>query len=163
MMRKLVPISCRVVLELMVYDSKLVTSEDNCGMTPLHLACLHGHVEIVQVHETRTWLKSESLREHHDAEGNTPFHLGCAGGSVGVVELLIDSEVNTMATNNLRETPMHIAVRSGHVHIVQVLLNIKVPTECQTHEGHTPLHYAARENNAEMIRKLVERYVLLAM
>ena len=147
----------------MMYDSKLVTSEDNGGMTPLHLACLRGRVETVQVYKNHSWLKSESLREHRDAEGNTPFHLGCAGSSAGVVELLIDSEVNTMATNNLRETPLHIAVRSGHVHIVQVLLNIKVPTERQTVDGHTPLHYAARENNAEMIRKLVERYVLLAM
>ena len=154
----LYPFSCRVVLEMMMYDSKLVTSEDNGGMTPLHLACLHGHVEIVQVHKNHSWLKSESLREHRNAKGNTPFHLGCAGGSVDVVELLIDSGVNTMATNNLRETPLHIAVRSRHVHIVQVLLNMKVPTEHQTLEGDTPLHYAAKDNNAEMIRILVGWY-----
>jgi len=147
------------VQQLMGYDSELITSEDDCEMTPLHLACLHGHVEVVKIHKNHFCLKSESLREHRDAEGNTPFHLGCAGGSVGVVELLIDCEVNAMATNKLRETPLHIAVRNRHVKVAEVLLSMKVSTKCQTIEGHTPLHYAAKGNNTEIIRLLLKQYV----
>jgi len=125
----------------------------------LHLACLYGRIKVVEIYKNHLCLKSESLHEHRDAEGNTPFHLGCAGGSVHVVELLIDCEVNPMATNNLRETPLHIAVRNRHVKVAEVLLSMKVSTECQTLEGHTPLHYAAKENDTEMIRLLFKQYV----
>ena len=149
---------CSAVLQLMKYNSGLVTSEDNCERTPLHLACLHGHTKIVQVHKDHSHLKS--ILEWHDAEGNTPLHLACSGGSADIVKLLINSKADAKATNKLNEMPLHIAVRCGHVHVTQYLLKEGVLIECQTVEGHTPLHYAARENNAAMITLLVERYVL---
>ena len=128
-------------------------------MTPLHLACLHGHISIVQLHEDHSHLKS--VRECHDAEGNTPLHLSCSGGNAGIVELLIDSGADTEATNKLNEMPLHIAVHCGHVSIARLLLKKQVPIECQTVKGHTPLHYAARANNSEMISLLVDRFVLI--
>ena len=146
----------RAVLQLMTYDSRLVKSKDNCGMTPLHLACLHGCIKVVQAHKSHLHLSS--ILEWHDAEGNTPLHRACAGGNLGIVELLIGNKVNTRATNMRKEMPLHIAVRCGHVPIALFLLEKKVPIECQTVEGHAPLHYAARENNTEMITLLVERY-----
>ena len=146
---------CSAVLQLMKYDSGLVTSKDNCERTSLHLACLHGHTKIVQVHKDHL----KSMREWCDAEGNTPLHLACSGGSAGIVELLINSKANAKATNKLNEMPLHIAVRCGHVSIAQLLIENMVPIECKTVDGHTPLHCAARENNTEMITLLVERYV----
>ena len=128
-------------------------------MTPLHLACLHGHIKIVEIHKDHSHF--ESIRECHDAEGNTPLHLACSGGNAGIVELLIDCGADTVATNKLNEMPLHIAVHCGHVPIAQLLLEKEVPIECQTVEGRTPLHYAARTNNAQMISLLVERYVLM--
>ena len=147
------------VLQLMKYDCRLVTTKDNHEMTPLHLACLHGHISIVQLHKDHSHLKS--VRECHDAEGNTPLHLACSGGSAGIVELLISSNADTVATNKLIEMPLHIAVSYGHVPIAQLLSKKQVPIECQTVEGHTPLHYAARANNSEMISLLVNRFVLI--
>ena len=146
------------VLLLMKYNSRLVTSKDNCERIPLHLACLHGHTKIVQVHKDHSHLRS--IREWRDAEGNTSLQLACSGGSLGIVELLINSKANVKATNKLNEMPLHIAVRRGHVSIAQFLLENRVPIECKTVEGHTPLHYAARENNTEMITLLVERYIV---
>ena len=120
----------------MKYNSRLVTSKDNCEMTPLHLACLHGHISIVNIHKDHSDWKS--ICEWRDAEGNTPLHLACSGGNAVIVELLIDSGADTVATNNLNEMPLHIAVHRGHVHTAKFLLMKKAPTECQTVEGHTP-------------------------
>ena len=144
---------------MMKYDSRLVTTKDNHEMTPLHLACLHGHISVVHIHKDHTHLRS--VREWRDAEGNTPLHLACSGGNAGIVELLIDSGADAKATNNLNEMPLHIAVHCGHVPIAQFLLKKQVTTECQTVDGHTPLHYAARENNSVMISLLVDRFVLI--
>ena len=142
----------------MKYNSRLVTSKDNCERTPLHLACLYGHPKIVQVHKDHSHLRL--IREWRDAEGNTPLQLACSGGSLGIVELLIKSKANAKATNKLNEMPLHIAVHHGHISIAQFLLENRVHIDCKTLEGHTPLHYAARENNTEMITLLVKRYVL---
>ena len=151
--------SYRAVLKLVKYDSRLVTSKDNHDMTPLHLACLHGHISIVQVH--KDYLHLKSIREGKDAEGNTPLHLACSGGNIGIVELLIDCEADTVALNKLNEMPLHIAVHCGNLSVAQFLLKSEVPIECHTGDGHTPLHYAARADNTEMITFLVDRYVLV--
>ena len=143
----------------MKYDSRLVASKDNLKMTPLHLACFHRHINVVQLYKDHSHLKS--VCECHDAEGNTPLHLACSGGNACIVELLIDRGADTKATNKLNEMPLHIAVHCGHVPIAQFLLKKQVPTECQTVEGHTPLHYAARENNSELITLMVDRFVLI--
>ena len=150
---------CSAVLLLMKYNSRSVTCKDNRERTPLHLACLHGHIKIVQVHKDHSHLKS--VREWRDAEGNTSLHLACSGGSAGIVELLINSKADAKATNKLNEMPLHIAVHCGHVPIAQLLLENRVPIECKTVEGHTPLHCAARKNNTQMITLLVETYVLM--
>ena len=151
--------SYRAVLKLVKYDSRLVASKDNHDMTPLHLACLHGHISIVQVH--KDYLHLKSIREGKDAEGNTPLHLACSGGNIGIVELLIDCEADTVALNELNEMPLHIAVHCGNLSVAQFLLKSEVPIECHTGDGHTPLHYAARADNTEMITFLVDRYVLV--
>ena len=151
--------SYSAVLQLMKYNSRLVTSRDSCERTPLHLACLHGHISIVHIHKDHSHFKS--VREWCDAEGNTPLHLACSGGSAGIVKLLINSKADAKATNKLNEMPLHIAVHCGHVPIAQFLIENRVPMECKTAEDHTPLHCAARKNNTEMIMLLVERYVLM--
>ena len=147
------------VLKLMKYNSGLVTSKDNHEMTPLHLACLDGHISIVHIYKDHSHLKL--VCEWRDAEGNTPLHLACSGGSAGIVKLLINSKADAKATNKLNEMPLHIAVHCGHVPIAQFLIENRVPMECKTAEDHTPLHCAARKNNTEMIMLLVERYVLM--
>ena len=143
--------------KLVMYDSSLVTAKDNLAMTPLHLACLNGHTEVVRVHRDQLFLRSEVLREEQNAEGNTPLHLACTGGNIDIVELLIHNKAHKTATNQQNETPLHIAVHCEHVPIAQFLLNLKVPTECRTLEGHTPLHYAARKNNTDTVKVLVEK------
>ena len=140
----------------MKYNSRLVRSKDNCERTPLHLACLHGHISVVQIHKDHSHL--QSVRECRDAEGNTPLHLACSGGNLGIVELLLDSEADVKATNKQNEISLHIAVHCRHVPIAKLLLEKEAPIiECQTVKGHAPLHYAVRNNDSKMIVLLVER------
>jgi len=56
---------------------------DNCGETPLHIACEHGHLDIVRV----LVIRQECDLNIPDSFSNTPLHMACNHNYI--VELLI--------------------------------------------------------------------------
>ena len=55
-------------------------------MTPLHIACTHGNVEIASM----LIAHGGSLRST-DYENSTPLHHACLEGHLGVVQLLFEA------------------------------------------------------------------------
>ena len=55
-------------------------------MTPLHMACTHGNVEIAAM----LIAHSASLRST-DYENSTPLHAACMEGHLGIVQLLFEA------------------------------------------------------------------------
>jgi ankyrin repeat protein len=63
-----------------------VNCEGEDGDRPLHLACLYGHLECVQI-----LLTAGASMEVRDEDGGTPLHDACAGGYKEIVSLLLQS------------------------------------------------------------------------
>lgn len=59
---------------------------DNQGMTPLHLACLYGHLKIVKI-----LVDAGADLKCKDKDATTPLHLACAEGSIEVRSPLFNS------------------------------------------------------------------------
>ena len=76
------------------------------GNTPLHYACISGHVDIVELLIRRMNARIDST----NAQGETPLHLACSHGHKGVIERLLLARASTNIQDTLSgNTPLHIA------------------------------------------------------
>ena len=55
------------------------------GDTPLHVACLYGHADIV-----RALLEANADPRVTDGDGGTPLHDASAGGHLNIVKMLVE-------------------------------------------------------------------------
>ena len=65
-------------------DNCKVSSEDNDGMTPLHIACQEGHTKVVT-----SLLDKGADVDHKNVQGCTPLNLAVTNGHKEAVELLL--------------------------------------------------------------------------
>ena len=138
------------------YDSKLLEELDADGRNALHLACLKGCLNVVNVLSD---YMLEEILEACDNEKNRPLHLACESDSADIVKLLVKKKANTAARNHKNELPLHIAARKGNVQIGELLVIEADLAEMKDSEGCNPLHNAARCNKKEMIKFFCKRYV----
>ena len=145
------------MLELIHHNPQLSVTHNTKGMTPLHIACLNGHKEVVNSIN----LSLHEVLHASDLSGNTPLHLACEGGSEDIVQLLIDSGANINQPNNEGEVPAHVAVQYGSINIVKILQQVCANMLLrQDNYKQTALHHAAigKSNQKEMIGFLLRKW-----
>lgn len=125
------------------------------GTTLLHLACLHGHDDIVK------YLTSSSIRLDPSARnrlGSTPLHLACVGGHPHIVQFLIENlhcNPKCVGEPDL-ETPLHTACTKGHLGIMKYLIEVqKCDPFHPTRVGETPLHLACQHGHKDIVVYLI--------
>ena len=74
----------RNVQVLLGKDNCSVSSEDNDGMTPLHIACQNGHTKVAEI-----LLANGTDVEHKNAHGCTPLNLATRGSHRETARLLL--------------------------------------------------------------------------
>ena len=145
------------MLELIHHNSQLSVAHNAKGMTPLHIACLNGHKEVVNSIN----LSLNEVLHASDLSGNTPLHLACEGGRKDIVQLLIDIGANINQTNSEGEVSAHVAVQYGSINIVKILQQECADTLLrQDNYKRTALHHAAigKSNQEEMISFLLREW-----
>ena len=148
---------------LIDHDVKLMLCKDRGQRTPLHTACLNGHVEVVRIYaQSRMLLQATdaNVLEVTDDGGNTPLHLACVGGNIDVVQVMVDSGASITAANSRGEAPIHTASQYNSVEIVQLLLDKgdHTMTELKDACGFTALHHAAKNNQTNQIKFLHQQW-----
>jgi ankyrin repeat protein len=105
-------------------QKKMKVSED--GLTPLMMACRHGHKEMV---EYLLSLMDESTLKtqlhQKDLEGMDAFAAACVGGHMGILrmlQLLYPTDASIDHPNKLRQNALILAVLSGNADAVDFLL-----------------------------------------
>jgi ankyrin repeat protein len=110
------------VVQLLLGQSANVDAQDKRRITPLHLACYYGRLEIAQV-----LLYHGATVNTKDELGQTPLHLvlegnRSGGNGVGIVCQLLEYGADVNAQDNDDETPLHLASNYGKFAIGRVLL-----------------------------------------
>ncbi|KAK7267796.1 hypothetical protein RIF29_20475 [Crotalaria pallida] len=95
------------------------------GDTALHLTCLYGHLECVQL-----LLERGANMEAKDDDDAIPLHDACAGGYTEIVQLLLNRANDAEHIKRMLEsvdsegdTPLHHAARGEHVDVIRLLLS----------------------------------------
>jgi ankyrin repeat protein len=93
------------------------------GWTPLCIACLHGHMEIIK-YLCSTFHDTIDVNKETDRYGWTPLFLSCNFGRLEIVKYLCSTFYNVIDVNradNDKQTPLSTACYFGHIEIVQFL------------------------------------------
>jgi ankyrin repeat protein len=133
-----------------------VNERDAVGVTALHVAAHHGHVEVA-----RTLIDAlRADKEAHSVGGMRPLHVAALFGHVEVARLLIsrgaDKEARTQALGESGMRPLHMAAYHGQVEVARLLISKGADKEAQDAAGWTPLRWAAASGHLEMVRALVQ-------
>ncbi|XP_039255412.2 tonsoku-like protein [Styela clava] len=106
------------------------------GETPLHRACIDGHMKRVQL-----LLEQGHPVNEPDYAGWLPLHEACNHGFVEIVRLLINHGANVNYPAKCGgTTPMQDAATNGHLDIVALLLEKGANPSIKNKEGETPIN-----------------------
>ncbi|XP_075008362.1 uncharacterized protein LOC142083109 [Calonectris borealis] len=160
-----------------------INRRDANKQTPLHLACVNGHADVVrflaekkcQLNPRDNFNKSPLMkaveRQHKDCAaillkhganpdlkgsgGNTALHLAALIPSKSLVELLLEHNADIEAKNKLGYTPLAVAIMERCEEMVEFLLQKGANVHAQDNHKRTPFMLAAVMGDLNLIRRLL--------
>ena len=128
-----------------------INARDNRGQTPLHIASMRGHTEMV-----KQLLNATADSNVKDESGRTALHIAAENGCVKVVEILLKAVADVDTQTKFGETALHRAAANEFEKVVDILLKAGAEVDKQDEEGETALHNAARNEFDKVIEILLK-------
>ncbi|KAF8777403.1 Ankyrin-3 like protein [Argiope bruennichi] len=135
----------------LIQESK---SSINCidiyGRTPLHLAAINGHTDVV-----RCLLNHDAEMAPIDRFGNAALHYAIIHNHLTIASILLEKESGVDANKTfLGDTALHLASGKGHMNLVVYLLD-KIPVNFRSDLNFVPLHKAAKGGHTNVVELLI--------
>ena len=133
-----------------------IYAKNKIGMNCLHLAALHGHLNIC-----KTLIDKYKFDMHiSDNDGWTAFHYFAGNGSEELVTYLLDLDSASDLKDKDGWNFLHIAALCGHLNLCKTLIDQKnFDVHLADNSGCTALHFSARNGSYELVQFFVERGV----
>ncbi|XP_073163935.1 ankyrin repeat domain-containing protein 27 isoform X1 [Lepidochelys kempii] len=126
-----------------------VTNQD--GFTPLHVAALHGHPELVYL-----LLKHGANISAKNTNHAVPLHLACQKGHFQVVKCLVDCNAKQNKKDVHGNTPLIYACLNGQHEIAALLLEHGASVNLSNRKGNTALHEAVLGKHEVLVELLLQ-------
>lgn len=142
----------------------ILAQADYMQMTPLHVACEYGNLEVVKflcenvANNVNKILESTSYHNRY-WKTKTPLHLACEFGCVEIVNYFLSKK--ELARSQIREldsysrTPLHCAIEGGSLECVKSLVNIGKANITNQGRIHVALIDAAAGGYADIVSFLL--------
>ena len=111
-------------------------------MTPLHIASLTGHLDVV-----RLLVQDGADKDKESNDGETPLFIATAEGHLEIVRLLLQEGADKDKGDNSGETPLFMASIQGHLEIVRLLIQEGADKDKENDRGTTALVIAAMKGH----------------
>jgi CDK inhibitor PHO81 len=147
-------ISGRVfLLKLGLAGNVEVKAVDIYGRIPLHYACMHGSVDIIQGLVNA----SPGTIDFKDHDRFTPLIHAVVHERVDCVKKLLSYDVDVNPSSEQDHIPLNLACQQGSSTVVQMLLehNPKILPDA---EGLYPQHLVARSSRAPKLIRMLQQY-----
>ncbi|XP_067396118.1 ankyrin repeat domain-containing protein 27 [Emydura macquarii macquarii] len=130
-----------------------VTNHD--GFTPLHMAALHGHAELVYL-----LLKHGANISAKNANRAVPLHLACQKSHFQVVKCLVACNAKQNKRDIHGNTPLIYACLNGQHEIAAFLLEHGASVNLSNNKGNTALHEAVIGKHEVLVELLLQNGAL---
>ncbi|XP_067660339.1 ankyrin repeat domain-containing protein 50-like [Haliotis asinina] len=123
------------------------------GRTPVMLAALKGHREVVELLVT----KGANVKLI-DKFGINILHLACLGGDRDVVKYILSRDMTYIDDiAQCKRTPMMLAAENGHEEVVELLLNEGANMSLVDDGRNNILHLACERGHLEVVKYIVSQ------
>jgi len=129
----------------------VLESRNERNLTPLILASLQGHTEIV-----RCLLEKGADLNATDNEGSNVLHNAAAGGHDDIMALFFARGMDVNAKDNRGMTALHFACSRGFLPSARFLISEGADVHAEENNGRTSLFFAAASGNLDLCRLLIE-------
>ncbi len=144
----------KMTAALLKRNPDLAKSRSKGGFTPVHLAAINGHYEIV-----RLLVEAGAGVNEKNLDGATALIKAVQGGHLAVVNLLIEAGADVNLKDEAGSNALFLAQMNNRPDIVSVLIK-KADVNLRTAGGATPLHLAA-VMNVKDVQLLLEKGALI--
>ena len=143
------------MVELVIHDDD-VNITDSEGNSPLHIACEHNQVGVVDLLVTGYYCDQLVRQCGYYGVNELPLHLACAQSLDAVKLLAVDCCYLEVVSQGL--TPFHVACKHNQLDIVQYLFKkLKGEVGCLVESTKLhPLQLACEMGNVEIVKCLIE-------
>ncbi|XP_010159927.1 PREDICTED: ankyrin repeat domain-containing protein 27-like, partial [Eurypyga helias] len=130
-----------------------VSNQD--GFTPLHMAALYGHAELVSL-----LLKHGASISAKNAKHAEALHLACQKGHFQVVKCLMDCNAKQNKKDIYGNTPLIYACLNGQYETTALLIQHGASVNLSNAKGNTALHEAVTGKNEALVGLLLQNGAL---
>ncbi|XP_062923046.1 ankyrin repeat domain-containing protein 27 isoform X2 [Mobula hypostoma] len=127
-----------------------VNSANQDGFTPLHVAALHGHFELVSL-----LLRHGANVNTKNSNNSTPLHLACQHSDLQIVKYLLNYNAKLNKKDLYGNTPLLHACLGGYLEIAELLLEHGASVNVANNQGNTALHKAVKGQYETLVHLLV--------
>ncbi|MPC17481.1 Transient receptor potential cation channel subfamily A member 1 [Portunus trituberculatus] len=145
------PLCSRVVRELVKHYHYLAKDENENSDTPLHLACLQGHTDVV-----RALLEAGADVDARNSSLWTPLDCASAKGHVFCVHELLDFDSPLDPIDKTKTTPLQLAAKEGHVAVTRLLLERGASLQACDTSGRNALELAIAAGKKDVCMTIVK-------
>ncbi|KAM0499222.1 hypothetical protein ACHAQF_006373 [Verticillium nonalfalfae] len=141
------------IVQLLLENHAVDTINDTVReeVTPLHVACMNGHADIVRLLLSHGADASKRCSTHQ-----TAFGLAVYNGFAEIVRMFLECGASAEGSDDDNFYPVHLAAQSGHLDLLHLLISHGADVTARSNTGRTALYLAAAGGEMAVVKTLVE-------